>query len=391
MRILFVTPFVPSRQRPSPFNHIKLLSKNHRIVLVALFQTAHEAKILESLKPYCESIHPVHLGAHEAYLNCCRFLMSTVPLFAGYFHSTALRRKVEELASSNGFDLLHAQHIRAAGLVTHVNDLPKVFDSQDCMTMLMKRHWKRRPNFVKGLLYLTEWLKMQRYEAEVCRAFDKITVCSPVDQQFLREMNAALDIDLLFNGADLEYFAPSGEQSEACSLVFVGRLSYYPNRDALLYLYRDVLPLIRKRFPAVKLCVVGGGLPSNIEKVLKADPNVEMAGHVDDVRPFLRRATVSTAPMRLGAGTNFKIVEALAMGVPVVTTSQGCEGLAVVAGHDLVCADTRTAFAERVCELLDDASKRREFAAAGRRYVETYHSWEVIVSHLESIYAEVTS
>lgn len=389
MRLLFVTPFPPSPQRPAPLNHIMQLSQRHSIVLVSLVRTEQSAAELQAIRPYCEEVVPVPLSRPALWANAARFALSPTPLFAGLFHSEELRRQVNRLARQGRFDLLHVHHIRAARLVTDVAGLPGVFDAQDCMTMLMERHFRSRPGPAQSALYWTEWRKMAAYEPRICEAFQHVTVCSKVDEQALKAMSPGLATTLIRNGVDLERFRPAARASDAPVLAFTGRLSYYPNRDALSYFYSDIFPLVRAQVPAARLIVVGGGLPAGQEAALRRDPAVELVGETSDVRPYVQRAQVSVAPMRLGAGSNYKIIESLAMGVPVVTSSQGCAGLDVVPGRDLLSADTPDQFARDVCELLHSSSLRRELARCGREYVETYHDWATIVGRLEAVHARV--
>lgn len=190
-------------------------------------------------------------------------------------------------------------------------------------------------------------------------------------------------------GRFLDYFRPRAEPEprEGTTLLFFGAIDYYPNTDGLLFFLREVFPLLESRVPKVRLCIVGRRPPDVI--VARRGPHVEVTGAVEDVRPHLERAAVVIAPLRIGGGTRLKILEAMAMGKAVVSTSIGAAGLDVVPERDLLIADDAQSFAAQCCRLLDNPGLSDEIGAAARAAVEARYGWGASVQRLSAFYGEV--
>ena len=191
------------------------------------------------------------------------------------------------------------------------------------------------------------------------------------------------------NGVDLSYFSPdhADVEPEPDRIVFTGLMTYRPNIDAALFLINDILPRLRRLRPEVALTVVGDGRAGDL--ALLRQPGVTVTGWVSDVRPYLRSASVVVAPLRIGGGTRLKVVEALAMAMPLVTTTIGCEGLDVRHGEHLLVADDADQFARDVAGLLADPDRGRILGAAGRAVATASYSWDGAVQELEDLYGRL--
>jgi glycosyltransferase involved in cell wall biosynthesis len=189
------------------------------------------------------------------------------------------------------------------------------------------------------------------------------------------------------NAVDIDFFRPFADAAnhEEMSLVFCGALNYHPNVDGLLFFLREIMPRLKKQYPALKLRVVGQRPPPAI--AAQAGDGVELMGVVDDVRPHIAGATVVIAPIRIGGGTRFKILEAMAMAKPIVSTTIGAEGIDVHDGGDIVLADEPDQFAAGIARLLEDARLRRAMGAAARSLIERRYSWSASVARLEDFHA----
>jgi glycosyltransferase involved in cell wall biosynthesis len=194
------------------------------------------------------------------------------------------------------------------------------------------------------------------------------------------------NISVLPNGVDLAYFGPDSRVArQDATLVVSGKMSYHANVTMVLVLVNQILPLVWERRPEVKSWIVGKD-PSNQIKNLSQDPAITVTGTVDDIRPYLRAATIAVAPIQYGAGIQNKILEAMACGAPVISTSQAVSALEAQPGQDLLVADQPAEFAQTILALLDDREQQRRLSAAGRRYVEQHHNWDYIAAQLEEIY-----
>jgi glycosyltransferase involved in cell wall biosynthesis len=256
-------------------------------------------------------------------------------------------------------------------------------------TLLDYRHFRQARHPVEKVAWFIEWRKMRAYEREVVRRFDKCLVLSEEEKRHLLRLSPEVNVEVAPLGVDTAYFHnPAPERHDLLTLTFVGKMSYRPNTDAALTFCRCILPLIRRRFPDVQLEIVGMDPPESVRRLGEIS-GVTVTGWVDDMRHYLKRATVCVVPLRVGAGMRVKIVEALAMAKAVVSTSVGCEGLGLKDGEHLLIADSAKHFAAVVCCLLADKTLRLRLGQAGRRFVMEQYDWKRLTPQLEGIYAEV--
>lgn len=225
-------------------------------------------------------------------------------------------------------------------------------------------------------------------EANASERFDRILISSAVDKECLPVAGRAREkIHVVPNGVDLEYFRFRQFEPQRNSIIFCAKLDYSANADAALYFSQKVWPSLLARRPGLQLQIVGSRPPRSVRQ-LDGKDNIRVIGSVPDVRPFLGRAWVGLCPLRVQAGTQFKILEAMALGVPVVATRICCPGLAAEPGKHLLVADTPEEYVAAIELLLDNESLRSGLVAAGRAYVENHHDWDGSVKGLSSVYAE---
>jgi glycosyltransferase involved in cell wall biosynthesis len=229
---------------------------------------------------------------------------------------------------------------------------------------------------------------MRGYEPWVLKHYDRTIVSSPADKSALLPDNDMVEV--IPNGVDLDYFTYYTGPRDAATIVFLGKMSYYVNVASILWFYNQVFPLVRKQHPDVKLKIVGRNPTSTILS-LRNDPAVEVTGTVEDVRPFLSKATLSVCPMVSGAGIQNKMLEAMAMGTPCVATNLACQALQTQVGQDVVVADSAEDLATAIGEMLNDPECRYQLGVQGRRYVENFHDWTKIGLRLNSLYDNLVS
>ena len=323
MRILFVTPYIPSRIRVRPYYLITSLSKFHDVSLVSLLCDEYERELAQDISGYCSSIDLVPLSRARAYSNCLRALPTLTPLRVAYYRSPAFITTIRQVIRKQQIDVVHGELIKVVPALQAVlaqEHIPCLYDSVDCISSYLEQQYSTVRNPLKKVFVYSELQKMRHYEPRVLAGFDKVTITSAHDSKYLMARNNKLQpIQVVPNGVDTAYFAPLATPREADSLVFCAKLDYYPNSQAILYFCREVLPLIWQQRPQVRLTIVGSNPPQTIRD-LSADQRITVTGSVPDVRPYLGKATVALAPLQVAAGMQNKVLEALAMGVPMVAT-----------------------------------------------------------------------
>jgi glycosyltransferase involved in cell wall biosynthesis len=388
LRILFVTPYVPATVRLRPYSFITQLSKRgHSITVACLVQPKWEINYVKDVKPFCQAIYPILPNKFYSYMNIFTSMLSNVPFSVTFSTSSVFQKVIFHILKESKFDLIHTEFIRAAQYTAKIEEIPKLFDAVDSLTLAYDRALKNRyTRFAHRVLAFEEWLKMRNYEPHMLRYFDRAIVSSPADRAYLT--GNGTPVDVVSNGVDLEYFRWFDCDKETNSIVFLGKMNYYVNIDSIYYFYKFIYPKIKSQLPKVHLTIIGWN-PSHSILALSRDPTIEVTGGVPDVRPYLAKATIAIAPMVSGSGIQNKILQAMAVGTPVVTTSLACQALHVINGDHLLVADTPEDFAGAVTGLLRDKALQKKLSLNARRYVEEFHNWEVIGRQLEEIYIDL--
>ncbi|HJW48304.1 MAG TPA: glycosyltransferase family 4 protein, partial [Candidatus Limnocylindria bacterium] len=238
-----------------------------------------------------------------------------------------------------------------------------------------------------GARKLYEYLNNLKVRAEEERSWQDVDACavtSPRDEATIRSVLPRALTAVVPNAVDTAFFSPGAKPRERGTILFYGTLSYYPNLDGLLFFLREVMPLVRRDYPSARLKVVGADPPEALRRFETRD--VAFTGFVPDLRPHLASASVVIAPLRIGGGTRLKVLEAMAMAAPLVSTSLGAEGIAVTSGREVLLADTAETFAADVVRVLRDETLAAELGGAGRRLIETSYDWRASARALEALY-----
>lgn len=238
--------------------------------------------------------------------------------------------------------------------------------------------------------HLLNWLSMERWERRIATRADLCITTSEVDKSLLASVAGARHLVVVPNGVDCDALTPLSWDAVRNDLLFVGTFDYLPNVDAALYLVRDVLPAVVRLIPDAR-CVLVGSHPPAVVQRLADDERVVVSGWVEDVRPYYERCAVCVVPLRAGGGTRLKILEAMAFGRPVVSTSIGCEGLNVTDGVNILIADSVSELAAAAVSVLSDGELRRSISAGGRMLVEKNYGWDKIARHLSSAYEDLVA
>ena len=262
-------------------------------------------------------------------------------------------------------------------------NVAKILDFGDMDSQKWLDYARVRP-FPVNLGYRLEGIKLVAEEKRLARAFDVCTATTRAEWNTLESYATGAATDWFPNGVDSDYFAPAGETYDPDTISFIGRMDYYPNQECMIGFCRDVFPLIRERRANAKLVIVGADPSAEIRRLAEI-PGVTVTGSVPDVRHHLKASAVMVAPLRIARGTQNKILEAMAAGVPVVTSGAAAGGVDAVAGTHLQVADTPADIANATLQMMSDAATRQRFAAAGRARMLSHHAWDKSMQRLDRI------
>lgn len=388
MKILFVChrlPYPPNRGgKIRPFNMIQHLSQRHEVVVGSLAHSEQEMAEGEALKNHCAEVIAEVLPNSLRWSQAGFSLLHGQPSSVAYFYSPRLRQRIAQAAHRYGFDAVIVHCAFAAQYVLDIRADFRLMDFGDLDSGKWFDYEKSRGVPIR-YGYGIEARKLRRYETQIAQRFDHCSLTTLGELEEFKTLGVAVPCSVIPNGVDTQYFQVQHRQdSSAPVIAFLGRMDYFPNIDGVLYFAKSILPLIRQHVPEVEFRVVGSD-PSSEIRQLASDPRIVVTGHVKDVRPFMEEATVSIAPLRLARGTQNKILESMAMGVPVVSTVQAAKGIQAVPGtHLLVGADPQS-FAQQVVTLLQQPSLRRDISCHAQEHLPLAHNWQSSMRILDEV------
>jgi sugar transferase (PEP-CTERM/EpsH1 system associated) len=392
LRVLFISPYLPSLIRVRPYNLIQALAqRGHHVTLLALEPPGEDRKGFDTLNSCCARIRTVGLPRWRTLWNGLQAVPGRTPVQAAYSRSPQMSVLVRQVQAEEHFDVVHVEHLRGAELSRAVNGLPIVFDSVDSIALLFEQVSQSGPTWRSRLMANLDLGRTRRYEGRLLERYSRVLVTSPRDRDALVQMADSREahhrLVVLPNGVDLAYFSPLKLDRDPATIVFSGKMSYHANVAAALDLATQVMPRVWAQSPAARL-VIAGKDPTPELLGLSADRRITVTGSVPDLRPYLAQATLAVTPIRYGVGIQNKVLEAMAMATPVVSTPQATSALQAKPGHDVLVAETPEALARAVLTLLSDERLREEIGQAGRRYVQIHHDWMHIGQVLEEVYHE---
>lgn len=393
MKILVVLPRFPwpldKGDKLRAYHQVVELSKRHEIYLFAVSHRRVEPEQEEALEPYCREIRVVHLNRFVCGLNILRNWFSSKSLQMGYWNTKHSKRACKAFAREVKPDVVYSQMVRTMPLVARL-PYPKVMDFQDALSMNTERRMEQSRGLWHYLLHF-EFKMLRSSEYKAFSVFDALTIISEVDSEAIPHKKNG-EIHIVPNGVDFDYFntnALTRSDVNAFSLCFCGNMAYAPNVDAARYLVNEVMPLVWSRIPSATLLLAGADPKPSVRAL--ASKLVTVSGRLDDIREAYASSQIFVAPMRLGSGLQNKLLEAMAMRVPCVTTSIANTPLGAVDGQEILVGDTPEALADAIVRLLESQELRDSIAAAGNRFVTTHYSWSSAVEPLEKLLHAVRS
>lgn len=381
MKILFLSRWYPfpadNGSKIRIINLIKQLSRNHQVDLVSFVSEALSVNRIEGMKPYCSQITTVPYRP---------FRPNSLKSLLGYFSpkprsvvdtfSPEYRDRVIALTHQNNYDALIADEIDTVPYAIKPTGMLKIFEDLELIIPYESFRGSNKP--VQKARHWLTWWKLLNYLKHTMSSFDGCTVVSDKDRQLANDLfQGEKPVELIPNGVDLSRYAGEFGEPEEDTLIYSGALSYFPNFEAVEYFLQDIFPLIRAQRPDVRLFITGKNDGVRIDRLPHAE-GVTFTGYVDDIRPVLARNWVSVVPLRSGGGTRLKILEALALKTPVVSTQKGMEGLDLIPGRDILVANDPQGFADSVIRILEDTQLRKTLGMHGFQVVKEKYDWQRI-------------
>ena len=388
MNLLVLLPRVPypleKGDKLRAFYQIKELSKYHDIYLVALQDGALHPEALKKIEPYCKEIHLYKLSFFSKYRGILRALIKRLPIQCGYFYSNKAQRKITKLIHKIYPDHIYCFMIRMAEYVKKHKDCHKTLDYQDVLSMGMKRRYEKAP-FWKKPIFLYEYQALKRYEKHIFSHFTNKTIITSADRDHIPHPHKQY-IHVIPNGIDLEKFNYVKKEKKY-DLIFAGNMSYPPNVDAALFLAKSIFPKLLDKYPHLKLCICGVSPVPAIKAM--ACENIEVTGWVEDISEYYALSKIFIAPMQLGTGLQNKLLEAMAMKLPSITSPLAGKPLeGAIHNTNIIICNSADEYVEAVSKLLDDRGFYRTIAENGYQFVKTNYNWEEIGEKLEEVMNE---
>ena len=396
MRLLFLTPQFPYPPHKGTtlrnYNLIAGLAQHHTIDLLSFNdEVAVPATPLDQL---CRRIATIRQPTRAASRRMLDTLLSPWPDMGLRLWSPDFRQQLAAWLHDGAYDVIQVEGLELARYVLNVNQAQGriVFDDHNAEYLLQQRIAQAEIaacGWNAGAVYSSiQWRKLRRFERQVCQHADRVVCVSEADAAAMQQLDPTLRPAVVPNGVDTEFYrreAITPLDLPRHSLVFTGTMDFRPNVDAMLWFAHEVLPLVKRAVSDVHLYIVGQRPHARLD-TLHADPAITITGAVDDTRPYTSAADVYVVPLRMGGGTRLKLLEALALETPIVSTALGAEGFEVTHDRELLLADDAAVFASAIEKLLANRDRAHALGVAGRAFAVMHYDWRSIVPKLEAVY-----
>ncbi|MDE2433090.1 MAG: glycosyltransferase [Burkholderiales bacterium] len=372
------------------YNLIKQAAEHHEIHLLSFVQTQEDLEGIEHMRQICSVVEYEKLYFDESRRDILKDavaeLFSRAPLPVVKYRTAAMREKLRRLIVENRYDLIHLDMLHLAEYVEICGDIPIVLVEHNVEHVILDRRAANESRWWARRYLRYQAAKLKAYESRACARVGHVVSVSELDAQQLRALASSATITAVPNGVDTDYFKAEGRAKRRSNLVFVGGFTWFPNLDAIGYFCDEILPRLLALVPDLSLTVIGKHPDAPAVQRIAQHAQVELVGQVDDIRPYVDEAQAYVVPLRIGGGTRLKILDAFAMSQTIISTSVGCEGLAVAHDQSIVIADTPDDFAQAVAKVLRDRHFAERVGRQGRQLVESQYDWRAVAKTLLKVY-----
>ncbi len=396
MDILFICKTLPhQRVIGGPiiiYNRVRILSQRHNVSLLS-FVSPGEWDHVETVARFCRDFRGVPMPVYDhALRKAWDFFFSPIPIYFLNNYSPEMYETLRDMVKSAHYDVVVSEYSMVAQYLFRNPDLEgikRVMSVHECYYLARRKAWRVQRFSREGLSALVNLKGLRKFEFDMYADADRVLVLTPEGKQELLDIRPDLKISVVPHGVDVEHFCVSGECAKEQAVMFLGNYPHDPNRDAVVWFHAEIWPRVKERVPEARFYVVGKDPTPDLLAIARRDPAVTVTGTVDDVRPYFERSKVFVNPVRIGGGFRGKLLEAMSMGLPIVTTSLGAEGVEAESGRDMIIADDPAEFAAAVARLLEDEEMCGLLGERAREMAVKCFSWERGVEELEKVLLEV--
>lgn len=373
------------------------MTREHEVYVFLLAQSGYDPSYVDELMKSSMEVEILELKRrsklyHLPGVFLC--LLSGYPLETKFVYLKEMRKRLSEILRGRSFDIIQYE---PSIMAPYVNDMAENIEAKKILvfhnigSVQYRRMFDNEKSIDKKIRFLLNWRPLKRWEAKFAGNFDKCFTVSELDKKLLESKNPKLDISVIPNGIDVDNNTIlSLDKKNSNNILFIGKMDYEANINAVLFFYKQIFSTLKTDLPGFKFYVVGSNPSPKVRKIGK-EKNIVVTGYVNDVRPYYKKCAVTVVPLLAGSGTRLKILESMALGRPVVSTSIGCEGLNVAHKRNILIADNPDEFASSLKELLIDSHLYNQIKKNARRLVEERYSWDKIAKNLTQVYEETVN
>lgn len=391
-KILYLTTRLPypviGGDKLRMYNILKQLKiLGHEITLVSLFAQDDDLDGALKDKSFYNKLIPVKFNKKTAYLNAVKAVFNDKPFIVEYFYSNQMQKVIDKLIKEEHFDIITGYMIRIAPYLENHHKKNIIIDFVDAVSMMYERRIKTVKSLWDKLKISIEYLKVKNYEKKCTKLFKSQIVISEADKEYISKYANVSNIEIVGNGVDTKYYSPikTDKQNNIC---FVGSMQYIPNSEAAMYFATEVFPLIKKEIPDAKFKIIGANPRQELFEATKNIDGIEITGRVVDVREYMKDCKVSVCPVKIAGGIQNKILEAMSMEIPVVTTPEGAEGIGAEESI-LAVAKTNQEYAQKVIALLQNEEQNKDIGQKSREFILNNFSWKNVGECWDKMIQEV--
>ena len=373
------------------FNLLRETSRHHEVHLLCFLSNPKDRENFDALKPYCRSITGIELERGK-FMSAANALLGTVgsrPFILREYSRRAMASAIESLAAKERIDVIHAHFLHMGQYAENKNGAAFVLDVHNLEHVLWKRLAGRLRNPLKRAFAEIQAGKLAAWERSVAAATDVTVTLSEEDRIEFERVAPGAEVAIVPNGVDLEFWHPYENAVEPGSIIYFGNLAWLPQADAVISFVNETMPRIVSRVPHAKLYIVGNNPPDSIYRL--ANERIVVTGYVEEIRDYIARAAAVVMPLRIGAGTKHRILQALAMKKAIVASPVAAEGMDLTHAVNVMIADDPDAFAGRIVELLENAGLREKLGGNGLKLMRERYGWTGIYGKLDAVFERAAS